>query len=482
MDLLVSEIWWLLLKLVELPVIVRIMLRPHREPSSRIAWVVVVAVLPVVGLFAYILLGEVNLGRRHIRAQKKAIGLLPSPASISAGVAIDEAVVLPGRFLRLFKLAQSINGYTAVGGNHAQLMRDSNAAIDAMVGDIDAAQLHVHLLFYIWLTDNNGLKVVEALKRAAARGVCCRAMADGLGSRAMISSPHWSAMREAGVNLAAALPLGNLFIRPLRGRVDLRNHRKIVVIDGQITYCGSQNCADPEFRVKPKFAPWVDILLRFEGPVVAQNQHLFACDWMSTVDEDLSELFRDSIPAATGDVIAQVIGTGPSYRHSAMPEMFTALMYSARETLTISTPYFVPNDAMLESLCSIAYRGVRTTLILPARNDSAFVAAASRSCYADLLLAGVELYEFEGGLLHAKTLTVDGEVSLIGSANMDRRSLDLNFENNILLYDRALTLTIYQRQQSYLQDSHRVSSERVANWSRGQKLWNNTASLLSPVL
>jgi cardiolipin synthase len=346
MELLYNESGWLLLRLVELSVIFRIMLRPHREPSSRIAWIVVVAVIPVLGLLAYIMLGEVNLGRRHLQAQQNALQLLPSPETVAGAAA---SVELPAHFLPLFKLGQSINGFSAVKGNYARLMADSNTAIDTMVADIDGARQHVHVLFYIWLSDNNGLKVAEALKRAVARGVCCRALADGLGSRAMITSKHWSAMREAGVKLAAALPLGNPLLRPVRGRIDLRNHRKIVVIDGSITYCGSQNCADPEFRVKPKFAPWVDILLRFQGPIVAQNQHLFACDWMSSVDEDLSELFDDTapLPVPEHELIAQVIGTGPSYRNSAMPEVFTALMYSARRELTISTPYFVPNEAML---------------------------------------------------------------------------------------------------------------------------------------
>jgi len=136
----------------------------------------------------------------------------------------------------------------------------------------------VHLCFYIWLSDNNGCKVVEALKRAAGRGITCRVMADDIGSRTMIHSEHWKAMKEAGVNLAILLPVGNPLLRPLKGRIDLRNHRKVVVIDGSITYCGSQNCADPEFRVKPKYAPWVDVMIRFEGAIVTQNQYIFASD------------------------------------------------------------------------------------------------------------------------------------------------------------------------------------------------------------
>ena len=141
----------------------------------------------------------------------------------------------------------------------------------------------MHLLFYIWLADNNGCKVIEAVKRAAARGVACRVMVDDLGSRALVRSPHWTAMREAGIKVKSGLAIGNPLFRIFTSRIDLRNHRKIVVIDGTITYCGSQNCADPEFRVKARYAPWVDAMVRFEGPIAHQNQLLFAGDWMAGV-------------------------------------------------------------------------------------------------------------------------------------------------------------------------------------------------------
>ena len=258
-----------------------------------------------------------------------------------------------------------------------------------MVADMDAAEDHIHLTFYIWLADNNGLKVVEALKRAAARGVTCRAMADGLGSRAMIASKHWKDMRDAGVKMGIALPIGNPLLRPLHGRIDLRNHRKIVVIDDRITYCGSQNCADPEFRVKPKFAPWVDTLMRFEGPIARQNQHVFIGDWMTAVDEDIRSMLEAPIRAPDAGFPAQVIATGPTVRASAMPETFETLMYAARHKLVITTPYYVPNESMQAALCAAANRGVDTTIIFPARNDSMVTGAASRSYYRELLEAGV---------------------------------------------------------------------------------------------
>ena len=268
----------------------------------------------------------------------------------------------------------------------------------------------------------------------------------------------------------------------MSGRIDLRNHRKIVVIDDQITYCGSQNCADAEFRVKAKYAPWVDAVMRFQGPIARQNQHLFVSDWMSCVEENLAPLLCAPLATKQQGFPAQAFGTGPTVRCSAMPEMFELLMYTARHKIIITTPYYVPDEAMQNGLCAAALRGVDTTIILPARNDSFIVAAASRSYYAELLAAGVKIFEYVGGLLHTKSFTIDGEITLIGSANMDRRSFDLNYENNILLYDRKLTDDMQRLQAHYISQSKQIISDRVDTWSMWHRLWNNTIAILGPVL
>jgi cardiolipin synthase len=477
-----AALWTGLLYMVHLAFAAQAVLRPHREPASRVAWVVVIMVLPIVGIVAYVLLGDTSIGRRRAARVREALGQLPDPTGAPGADAAAFRPEVPDRYAPLFRVGHSVNGLEPVGGNRARLLPDSNAAIESLVADIDAAKQHVHLTFYIWLPDNNGLKVVEALKRAAARKVTCRAMADGLGSRILLASGHWPAMRDAGVRLATALPIGNPLLRPLRGRIDLRNHRKIVVIDNSITYCGSQNCADPEFRIKAKYAPWVDAMMRFEGPIARQNQYLFAGDWMAQVDEDLADLLRQPLAAGEPGLTAQVIGTGPTVRYSAMPEVFETLMYAARRELVITTPYYVPDEAMQTALCASARRGVVTTIVFPARNDSWIVGAASRSYYGDLLAAGVRIFEYEGGLLHTKSLTLDGEVTLIGSANMDRRSFELNYENNILFYDPALTAEVRRRQDDYLARSHPVTAEAVARWPMTRRLWNNTIAMLGPVL
>ncbi|TWT35846.1 Cardiolipin synthase [Posidoniimonas corsicana] len=464
---------------IVLVLIVRVLLRPHREPASRVAWIAVIASVPVAGMIAYLLFGETSIGRRRIDELRRILrGMLPYDAS-----RLEEFKnAVPARRQSLFRVATSISGFEPVGGNTARLMEDSNATIEQMVADIDNADQHVHLLFYIWLADNNGLKVVDAVKRAAQRGVTCRVMADNLGSRAMISSPDWTGMQQAGVKTGVALKIGNPLIRPLIGRIDLRNHRKIAVIDGRVTYCGSQNCADPEFRVKAKYAPWVDCVMRFEGPIALQNQRLFAADWAAATGENIDALLAHAPEPSPGGFYAQAVGTGPTVRYSAMPETFESMFYAARERLIVTTPYYVPDESLERALCSAAYRGVDTTLIVPARNDSWIVACASRSYYEELLSAGVKLFEFNGGLLHAKTLTVDGEVTLIGSANMDRRSFELNYENNILFYDPQLTGQLIERQEQYRANSRQVTLSEVEGWSMPRRLANNALAMVAPIL
>ena len=455
---------------------VRVLLRPRRDPASRVAWILFIMALPYVGALAYLMLGEVR--STGLSVHREPLGRIRFPSSgLAEGKPGIPENAAPG-----FSIGMAISGYAPAGGNTGRLLDDSNSAIDAIVKDIDAAKEHVHLLFYIWLPDMNGRKVVEAMMRAAQRGVACRVIVDDLGSRDFIRSEHWPAMSRAGVQLARAQPIGNIVVRILKGRVDVRNHRKVVVIDNQITYCGSQNCADPEFAVKAKYAPWVDAVVRFEGPIARQNQRLFLADWLICTREDCRELAERPMPQREHGFVAQVIGTGPENHYSAMPELFSTLMFSARRELVITTPYYVPDAPMQAALCASARRGIATTIVLPARNDSWFVAAASRSHYSELLDAGVRIHEYIGGLLHTKSLTVDGEMTLIGSANMDRRSFDLNFENNILFCDKDLTQAIRRRQEEYIAQSRPVSQTDVAAWGLRYRLRNSVMAILSPVL
>lgn len=531
-----------------------ILLRDDLAPDARMAWIVVVLLVPYAGSLLYFLLGRISLGRRFAGRQQRVKDLVQAQldhdgqARRVMGTPDDIGRLIGRRWQGAFRYAASINGFHAVAGNRGELMADGATARARMLADIEAACEQVHLLYYIWLDDETGTAMAQAVMRAARRGVVCRVMVDGLGSRAFLKSALWRQMGEAGVQRAVALPIDRPLHVMLTSRIDLRNHRKITLIDGRITYCGSQNCADEAFRIKARYAPWVDIMLRLEGPVVDQMQLLFATDWMqatgevlavfawqgrgsrgSTVplgqdgravmapalaqdaaasgtdassldaggrvfgsqemrggttarDEPLASLVSDAQGLAAGGFPALVVGDGPSERRRSAPQLMCTLIACARERLTISTPYFVPDATVLEALCAAALRGVQVRLILPARNDSWIVAAASRSNYARLLSAGVRIHEFRPGLLHAKTLTVDGELTFMGSTNLDLRSFDLNFENNVLLQDEGVTAAVMARQDAYVAASWPVTLDEVRAWPVHRRIWNNVLATLGPVL
>lgn len=474
---------WLLLTLHVLLIAgfgLRILLRRDMRPDVRLAWLMVIVLLPYLSCLLYYLFGEVALGRvpgrRRLNVrefcQTHGGGVAPMPQASPA---------IPDQWLPAFRYASSINGFVPLPGQQAELMRDGAHARAQMLADMDAARREINVLYYIWLDDGTGTDVAHALMRAARRGVTCRAMVDGLGSRALTRSPLWQQMRQAGVHLAIALPISNLLKVMLTSRIDLRNHRKITLIDGRIFYCGSQNCADEGFHIKARYAPWVDIMLRLQGPVVTQMQQAFASDWAQS-DTRLGPPAIEAAVAAEGGFHALAIAEGPTERARSTPQLVACLLACARREVVISTPYFVPDSTVLDALCAAALRQVQVTLILPARNDSWIVGAVSRSHYWRLLRAGVHIHEFRPGLLHAKTLCLDGSVSLIGSTNLDLRSFDLNFENNVLLHDEATTAAIRQRQQSYLRDSDRVTLEQVRATRWWKRIWDNLLGALSPLL
>ena len=468
----------LLLIAAELAVLVRAILRPNREPAARLAWVLFIIVAPIAGMVIYLLLGEARLSQARTRIAREVDEALPRPP----GHEEARTRLGRGRHEAPFALASSINRLDPTVGNSATLAADSNDAITRMCADAEAARETVHVCFYIWLDDHNGLKLKEALIRAARRGVKVRVLCDALGSRHFVRSAHWGELRSAGVDARQALPVGNLLWTMIRGRVDLRNHRKAMIVDDRIAWIGSQNVADPEFRIKPRFAPWVDIMSRWEGPAARHAQYLFVSDWMGEGGEDLSDLLTGPETPRAGDIVAQVVGTGPGLRFDAMPSLFDELIHSARRELIITTPYFVPDEVLLYAILNAARRGVRTVLVLPERIDSRIVAATCRSYFGAMIDAGVELYLYRPGLLHSKTMIVDGSVGMIGSANLDRRSFELNYENNILFADEAFARSVRERQDSYLGESRRVTGDDVAAMGFTTRLWSNFMAMMSPLL
>ncbi|MCC5962381.1 MAG: cardiolipin synthase [Rhodobacteraceae bacterium] len=459
--------------------IIRALLRSGLTPPARLAWVTVISVLPGIGIGAYFLFGEIRL-ERALREQMREVRSQLIAAQRPAAMP-ELQVAGPAR--AAFAAGTATSGFKARGGNALTLLPEGDAMMDDMLDAIDAAQSTVHVLFYIWLPDTTGTRMAEALCRAARRGVACRVLVDDHGARWMIRSSLWRQMAGAGVALERAAPVGNPVTALLFRRIDLRNHRKIVVVDNRISWVGSRNCADEAFAIKAKYGPWVDILSRLEGPAVRQQQAVFLHDWMTHHSEDLSHLLSEPGPdPMPQNVIAQVIASGPDDIYTTPSDALRAMLYAATERICVTTPYYVPDLALHKALCAAAQRGVQVDLILPHRNDSLIVGAASESLYPDLLRTGVRIFLFRPGLIHSKIVTVDGLFGMIGTANLDHRSFDLNYENSLLFQCAEVTTELDARQQSYIERSDPLPPEMLARWSTLRRLRNNTVALASPLL
>ncbi len=392
---------------VSLLLIVRVILKPNRDPAARIAWTVVILILPALGVIAYLLLGETNIGRRRIARMQQILAAMPAPATISEPRSEAMQPLIPERYEPHFRVGQSINGFAPVGGNQARLMADSNASIDSIVADIDAATDHVHLLFYIWLPDTNGM---QGGRGAEARcGARRRLPGDGRRSGLAPHDQERALAGDAGRRRARRPGLAGR--QSAAGACSAAGSTCATTARSSSSTTPSPTAAARtapirSSRSRQNIAPWVDAMVRFEGPIARQNQYLFAADWMAYVDERIDDLLRRPIPRAATPGHHRA---GGRQRPDDSPFRYAGDVRDADVQRPPRAGHHhallsCPTNSMQEALCASARRGVATTIIFPARNDSRLVAAASRSNYANLLDAGVRIFEYEDGLLHTKSL------------------------------------------------------------------------------
>lgn len=458
---------------------VHILIRRVGSTETRLAWILFIILLPIGGALGYLLVGA-SFGRGKVRRHAMVRESMPNQLCLRTQDLPDIEPELPRHYQQVFNLAGRLADTDAMSGHELELISTTQEFFNRLILDIDQAATSLHLLTYIFLDDADGQRVCDALIRATQRGVQCRVLVDSMGSKKFRRSQMWTTMQHAGIHLTEALPAHTWAM--FWSRLDIRNHRKIIVVDNHIGWVGSQNIASESFGLKPKFAPWVDCMVRLRGPAVHDLQRLFLEDWKLDTDEEFVELLQIAPEVSPNGATAQIFGSGPNFRNEVLQMIFQASIGAAEEELIITTPYFVPDVATAAALRSAALRGVRTCLVVPARNDSRIVALASRGHYATLLQAGVEIYEFNDGLLHAKTMTVDRQLFLVGSANLDRRSLDLNFEISMLGWDNAFASQLRFLQVQYMEQSSQISSTM---WDRRpliRQLANNAAGLLSPLL
>jgi cardiolipin synthase A/B len=459
--------------LVRLTMLIIVPMR--RSPEAAKGWLLLIFFKPSVGLALYLLIGRPTLPEWRLARQAEFDELSrphlerlanePSIFHPEVGPAIDRAVTL----------AENLGELPILGGNGAEILADYDAMIGRMIADIDAAHDHVHLLFYIIADDATSERVFDALRRAVDRGLTCRVLADSLGSR-----PDFRRMlprlRSSGILADEAMRLGFL---GRAGRLDLRNHRKLVVVDGRIGYTGSQNLVDSTFR---KGLDYEELNVRVTGPIALELQAVFAEDWYIETGEFLGDARYFPEPQLGGTVAAQVLPSGPGYPRENNQRLIVSLIHAANHRIVITMPYLIPDDALLQALQTAVLRGVEVTLVVPLQMDQILVCLAQRSYYDELLGSGVRICRYGKRFLHAKHLSIDGRIAWIGSSNLDIRSFALNAEIIVLLYDAHVCSHLAVEQRRYLNEGELLD---LATWRARRapvKFAENLARLLGPLL
>jgi cardiolipin synthase len=465
-------------------VAVATVLRRRTEPTAMVAWIFAIVTLPGLGVLAYWLVGSNRLPRKMGRRRRRVahlVGQLKHWVEHQSQPAADAGPAdLPADLAGIAQLGRRLADMPAIGGNEVALLEEANATYASLDESLRAARQHIHMEYYIWQPDETGHHFRDVLIERARAGVECRLLLDAVGCR-RVGKSFLRPLLEAGGRVAFFMPLRPF---PLRKRwtVHLRNHRKIVVIDGQVAFMGSQNIGD-EYRGRlRRLSPWHDTHMRLSGPAALFLQQTFAEDWYLAVRErlDREDYFR--APQRPGGSVVQILATGPDQRVSPLAQIMFAAVSSARSSIRIATPYFVPDLAVRLALVHAFYRGVRVQLVLPTRSDSRLALWAARSFYPELVEAGVDIYEYDAGVIHSKLVTVDDRWCLLGSANMDARSFRLNFEVTALIYDPRVATDLAGSIAGFCAGARRVQPRNVWRPRTWTHMGEGAARLFAPWL
>ncbi|MFJ3035025.1 cardiolipin synthase [Curtobacterium pusillum] len=451
----------------------------NRKPQTATAWLLAIFLIPYIGFIVFLVIGSTKLPHARREKQTEINAYILEQTEGIERVRRDHP--WPAWLDSITRLNRELGAMPLVGGNSAELYPDYDESIAEMTRAIDDSRRFVHVEFYIATLDDTTRPFFEALARAQARGVTVRFLLDHWASRGYPGYKDTLAfMDRAGIEWHLMLPL-----LPLQGkfqRPDLRNHRKIMVIDGSVAFTGSQNLIDKSYDLKShldKGMAYKDLFARFEGPVVAGLNALFVTDWYSETDE---LLLRESDPvqrADRGDALdCQVVPSGPGFDGENNLRLFNALLYSAQSKVSITSPYFVPDDSMLYAITTTAQRGVEVELFVGEMGDHAMTWHAQRSYYEGLLRAGVKIWLYRAPtILHAKHFTIDDDVAVIGSSNMDMRSFSLNLEVSVMVRGSRFVDALREVQDAYKEHSFELTLDAWVERPRRSQVLDNVARL-----
>lgn len=444
------------------------------RPMAALAWILAMIALPPVGLLLWWTLGRRHLVRQRRKRRAAATAISEKLQSVASDLCVT-SMRAPVTLLPLRRLPPDyqVGVFPATCGNRIDLLVDAQQAYPAMLEAIEAAEQHIHLLFYIWNDDTTGRRFLELLERKARQGVEVRLLADGIGSP-RVGRALTRPLERAGGQVARFLP-PRLTGAPT---INFRNHRKILVVDGSVGFTGGINVGDEYLGA------WHDLAVRVRGPAVDQLQEVFTEDWYFAQGSDLADpkYFGRHRGETPGSATCEVVTSGPDSPHEQMQDVLFISINEAKERVFVMSPYFIPNPPILAALRSAVYRGVDVRILLPGRSDVRIARWASRSFYPELLGAPIRLFEYQAGILHAKAVVFDHELSLVGSANINNRSFRLNFEASVLVGNPGLNAALADLFERNCESSTEIALEAVLNRSWKKQMLDSAAHLLSPVL
>lgn len=475
---------WLIVARVAYKVVTR------RLPvGTSLAWIMIVAILPVVGIAGYYLIGDHRIGRKRSKGGDIVRSIYQNRLGTEEGAVDHTHPKLPLVFAKIAAVAAQETGFHVRADNDIKIFNQPRDIFNHILRDISVADHICHMEFYIVDPQGRVIDVFEEMIKAAARGVSCKILADHIGSKSFFDSDWPQKLEAAGIEVVASLPVG--IIKSYFTRSDLRNHRKIIVVDRLVSYTGSFNLADPEkFNADKDVGQWIDILVRIEGDASESLSVVFNTDFvMDTQGEtevleipQLDPVHPEFEPIAPGNVLAQIIPSGPEMLTSVIYETIVSAIYAAQKSILITTPYLVPDESLLLAITNAARRGVDVKLIVPKRVDSLLVHHASRSFFEELVESGIKLYEFSAGLLHTKSIVIDDEVAYLGTVNLDVRSFYLNLEITIAIYDRKVCKDMRKIINEYLDQSEVICIDAWQSRTAKDRLLENVFRLASPLL
>jgi len=449
------------------------LLLEKREPAATVAWIFFVLLVPFIGPLIYFTLGSQRLERKALQRKKEIVRLVTDPLMETG----QDTQKLPSDVQHTLNLAKEMSDYTFTMNNQIDLLEDPKHALECMQREIGNAKNFIHMEYYIIQSDEVTRQLFESLVDAKRRGVQVRILYDSLGS-IWLKRIFLRPLTKAGAKVAGFLPFSFL---PQRFNVNFRNHRKILVIDGKVAFTGGTNIGR-EYLGRRFAKQWHDYTVQVRGPACLQLQDVFAKDWHFTTQEDLFSPEYYPSAQGKGDSAIQVLESGPDSTFLTLHHALFLALNNAQKEIFLTTPYFIPDPSLMTTLRVAALKGVKVRLVLPQKTDMWVVRYASRSFYDTLLRAGVEIYEFQPRILHAKLVRIDDEWTIVGSANMDTRSFRLNFELNLLVYGKAAAEQARVLFEQDVAQSKRVDLDTFSKRPVLQRMAENACRLLSPLL